>query len=190
MNETKAEMTFPSGHRLEVIHGDITEQRVDAIINAANAQLVHGAGVAGAVVRRGGEIIQIESDRWVAKHGPVEHAAPAYTSAGRLPCKYVIHAVGPYWGQGDEDNRLAAAVTGSLNRAEELGLQSIAFPPISTGIFGFPRDRAAGIIFDAIRAYFAARPSSRIRLVRLVIIDKPTLNVFLNQFHAWLQGSQ
>lgn len=189
MNQTKAEMSFPSGQRLKIIQGDITEERVDAIVNAANAQLVHGGGVAGAIVRKGGEVIQIESDRWVAKYGPVDHASPAFTSAGRLPCRYVIHAVGPHWGQGDEDRRLSAAITGSLNLAEKLGVQSIAFPAISTGIFGFPRERAAPIIFDAMRDYFSAHPDSRIRLIRLVIIDKPTLNIFLDQFNARLQGA-
>ncbi len=185
MSETRAEITFPSGQRLEIVQGDITAETVDAIVNAANAQLVQGGGIAGAIVRRGGEIIQTESDRWVAKHGPVEHGSPAWTSAGRLACKYVIHAVGPYWGQGDEDARLYAAIDGSLRRAEDLGLKSIALPAISTGIFGFPRERAAPIFFDAVRAYFDGHPSSQLSLVRLVIIDAPTLNVFLDQFKIW-----
>jgi O-acetyl-ADP-ribose deacetylase (regulator of RNase III) len=189
MSEIKAETTFPSGQRLEIVHGDITNEKVDAIVNAANAQLVHGGGVAGTIVRKGGQVIQAESDRWVKKYGPVDHAFPAYTSAGRLPCKYVIHAVGPYWGQGDEDRRLAAAVSGSLSRAEELGLESIALPAISTGIFGFPRERAAAIIFGAIRNYFEDHPASKLRLVRLVIIDQATLNIFLTQFKIWMQGS-
>ncbi len=186
MSETRAEITFPSGQRLEIVQGDITVETVDAIVNAANAQLVHGGGIAGAIARRGGEIIQTESDRWVAEHGPVEHASPAWTGAGRLACKYVIHAVGPYWGQGDEDARLHAAVTGSLRRAEHLGLKSIALPAISTGIFGFPRQRAAPIFFDAIRAYLDERPSSQLNLIRLVIIDESTLNIFLDQFEIWL----
>lgn len=189
MTETRAETAFSAGQRLEIVHGDITAENVDAIVNAANAQLVHGGGIAGAIVRKGGEIIQIESDRWIEKHGPVDHSAPAYTSAGRLPCKYVIHAVGPYWGQGNEDARLHDAITGSLLRAEEWDLHSIALPAISTGIFGFPRERAAPIFFNAIRAFFEEHPSSKLRLVRLVIIDKLTLDVFLDQFTLWQQIS-
>lgn len=189
MNTNQAEVIFPSGQRLEIIHGDITEETVDAIVNAANAQLVHGGGVAGAIVRKGGSVIQAESDRWVKQYGPVDHAAPAVTSAGKLHCKYIIHAVGPYWGQGEEDSRLAAAISGSLRRAEELGVESIALPPISTGIFGFPRERAAPIIFNAVRDFFIENPASRLRLVRLVIIDEATLKIFLEQFETWLQGS-
>lgn len=185
MSEALAEITFPTGKRLEIVKGDITAEKVDAIVNAANAQLVHGGGIAGAIVRKGGEIIQIESDSWIKIHGPVSHDSPTYTGAGRLACKYVIHAVGPYWGQGNEDNRLSAAILGSLRTAGELLLQTIALPAISTGIFGFPKDRAAPIIFDSIRSYFLANRSTSLQLVRLVILDEPTLTEFLKQFEIW-----
>ena len=89
--------------------------------------LQHGAGVAGAILRRGGPAIQRESDAWVQRHGPVSHAAPAWTSGGNLACRIVIHAVGPVWGDGDEDAKLAEAVTGSLRLADELGLASDRF---------------------------------------------------------------
>ena len=182
MSETMAAAAFPAGQRLEIVSGDLTAEVVDAIVNAANSQLMHGGGVAGAIVRRGGRVIQEESSRWVAQHGPVSHSEPAYTGAGQLPCRYVIHAVGPVWGAGDEDAKLEAAVRGSLWRAGELGLKSIAIPPISTGIFGFPKDRAARIFFRAVPDWFAQNPASSLALVRLVIIDQPTLNVFLDEF--------
>lgn len=185
MSNLVGQTTFPSGQHFEMVQGDITKEKVDAIVNAANEYLDHGGGVAAAIVRAGGEFIQEESDRWIAQFGRVSHDSPAYTSAGRLPCKYVIHAVGPYWGQGDEDIRLAAAITGSLKRAEELHLNSIAFPAISTGIFGFPKDRAAKIIFSSIRDYFKNVPTSNVKLVRLVIYDKPTLDAFLKAFGMW-----
>jgi len=153
---------------------------MDAIVNAANAYLQHGAGVAGAIVRRGGETIQRESDAWVREHGPVPHAEPAYTSAGNLPCRYVIHAVGPVWGDGDEDAKLTQAVRGSLRLAEQLGLSSIALPAISTGIFGFPKERAAGVILAVIRDYFSKNPASGLKQVRLVLYDAPTIAVFVN----------
>lgn len=125
---------------LQLVEGDITTAKVDAIVNAANAHLQHGGGVAGIISRKGGPVIQRESDLWVREHGSVRHAEPAVTSGGSLPCRYVLHAVGPVWGEGDEDRKLAEAVTGSLRAADQLELTSIAFPAISTGIFGFPKE--------------------------------------------------
>ena len=94
----------------------------------------------------------------------------------------MIHAVGPVWGEGDEDAKLEAAITGALHRADELALVSLALPAISTGIFGFPKQRAARLIFAAIRSYFAQNPGSGLHLVRVTIIDRPTLQAFSN---AW-----
>jgi O-acetyl-ADP-ribose deacetylase len=184
MNSVLRQKTFPSGQEFQIVQGDITQEQVDAIVNAANSRLQHGGGVAGVIVSRGGQLIQAESNAWVREQGPVSHAEPAYTGAGRLPCKYVIHAVGPIWGEGDEENKLAAAVTGSLKRAEDLKLRSISLPAISTGIFGFPKERAAKIIFETITAYFAAQPESALAQVRLTLIDKPTVDVFLFVFDA------
>ncbi|HEY5610925.1 MAG TPA: macro domain-containing protein [Thermoanaerobaculia bacterium] len=131
--------------RIELTHGDITTLEVDAIVNAANSHLQHGGGVAGAIVRRGGSVIQEESNR--IGYVPVGNAA--VTTAGSLPCKYVIHAVGPRMGEGDEDRKLKDATIAALERAEELRLSSVAFPAISTGIFGFPVDRCARIMTRA-----------------------------------------
>ena len=181
----KASHTFPSGQVIEVCQGDLTNEMLDAIVNAANSHLAHGGGVAGAIVRKGGWVIQEESDAWVKKHGPVTHAEPAYTGPGRLGCRYVIHAVGPVWGDGNEDGKLKDAIQGSLRLAERLNLNSIAFPAISTGIFGFPKDRAALVIFDAIKEYFSKNKSSNVTLVRLTIIDEPTLKVFQEVFKSW-----
>ncbi len=161
------------------MQGDITNETTEAIINAANAHLQHGAGVAGAVLRRAGPVIQQESNDWVRQHGPVSHAHPAWTSGGRLAAKYVIHAVGPVWGEGEEDEKLSAAVHGSLEVADQLKLASLSFPAISTGIFGFPTDRAAGVILRTVRNYFAHHPSG-IQTVRLVLFDEATLQAFLS----------
>lgn len=182
MSEIRAEEQLTGSAVLQLALGDLTQEPLDAIVNAANQHLQHGGGVAGAIVRAGGSQIEVESDEWVRRHGRVTHAEPAVTGAGRLPCRYVIHAVGPIWGQGDEDARLAAAVQGSLARADELKLASIALPAISTGIYGFPLERAAGVIVAAIRAYFAGHPQSSITLVRLTMFDEPTLAAFLRQF--------
>jgi O-acetyl-ADP-ribose deacetylase len=182
MNTIMVSHTLPNGQTLQLVQGDITIEEVDAIVNAANEYLQHGGGVAWAIVHRGGEVIQEESDEWIRKNGVVSHSHPAWTSGGRLPSKYVIHAVGPVWGDGDEDAKLAAAVTGSLRVADELKCSSIAMPAISTGIFGFPKDRAAGIIFNCVESYFDSKADSSIRVVRLTLFDQPTIDVFLN---AW-----
>lgn len=179
MSEILREKTFSGGQRLEIARGDITLEQVDAIVNAANAYLQHGGGVAWAIARRGGEAIQRESDEWVRKYGPVTHEKPAYTGGGLMPCKYVIHAVGPVWGEGDEDRKLAAAARGLLECAAALGLESIALPAISTGVFGFPKERAAGILFAEIERYFAEYADSTLKLVRLTLFDAPTVDAFL-----------
>jgi O-acetyl-ADP-ribose deacetylase (regulator of RNase III) len=131
MSNLLTEKILPTGQSLQIAQGDITLEKVDAIVNAANEHLQHGGGVAWSIVRRGGDVIQDESDAWIAKHGLVPHSHPAWTSGGSLSARYVIHAVGPVWGDGDEDTKLAAAVTGSMQVADELGLSSIAFPASS-----------------------------------------------------------
>lgn len=188
MNRTLAETTLPSGQTLQLVLGDITAEKTDAIVNAANRHLQHGAGVAGAILRGGGVIIQQESDRWVRDHGPVSHSAPAWTSAGRLSCRFVIHAVGPQWGEGDEGEKLGAAVDGSLNVAEDLGLSSIALPAISTGVFGFPIEAAARVILKTLGTHFSHRPASGLRRVRLVLFDQPSSATFLLVWHDYFHS--
>ena len=181
MSALLAEKNLPGGQSLQIAQGDITLEEVDAIVNAANENLQHGGGVAWAIVRRGGDVIQQESDAWIRQHGPVPHSRPAWTSSGSLPSRFVIHAVGPVWGDGDEDKKLADAVSGSLCVADELKCESIAFPAISTGIFGFPKDRAAKIMFKSIKDYFAGN-SSGIKMVRLVLWDDATVKVFMSNW--------
>jgi O-acetyl-ADP-ribose deacetylase (regulator of RNase III) len=201
MNIVRAETVLPSGQILQLVQGDITIEQVDAIVNAANEHLQHGGGVAWAIVRRGGEVIQQESDEWVRTHGTVTHAEPAWTSGGNLPCRYVIHAVGPVWGDiqpaacfakssagGEEDAKFAAAVTGSMKAAERLGLSSLAMPALSTGIFGFPKQRAAGVIFSAIQNHFSENPASTLKQVRFVLYDQATVDAFLRIWYDYFQS--
>jgi O-acetyl-ADP-ribose deacetylase (regulator of RNase III) len=164
---------------LQLVQGDLTAETTDAIVNAANEDLQHGGGVAWAIVRSGGEIIQQESDEWIRDHGPVSHGSPAWTSAGTLRCRYIIHAVGPVWGDGQEDAKLTTAVSGSLRVADELKLTSVSLPAISTGIFGFPKELAAGIILDSVVRYFKDTPGSGIKIIRLVVYDQATLMAFI-----------
>src|SRR5215510_5856459 len=184
MNTVLAERVLPSGQTIQIVQGDITIEPVDTIVNAANEYLQHGGGVAWAISKKGGSTIQKESNDWIRKHGQVPHSHPAWTSGGLLPAKYVIHAVGPVWinGRDDEDQKLESAITGSLQVADELKCSSIALPAISTGIFGFPKDHAAKIIFSAVEKYFADNPDSGVNVVKLVLYDQPTLDVFLQQW--------
>jgi len=138
---------------VELVEGDITELEADAIVNAANQYLKHGGGVAAAIVRKGGYEIQEESDRWVREHGPVPVGGVAVTGAGRLKAKYVIHAVGPRYGEEGGDEKLASAIRNSLEKAEELGLRSVAMPAISTGAFGYPYERCARIMARVLREF-------------------------------------
>jgi O-acetyl-ADP-ribose deacetylase (regulator of RNase III) len=173
-----AEHPLPSGQILRLIHGDLTEERVDAIVNAANAQLVHGGGVAGAIARRGGEAIQAESDAWVRANGLASHERPALTGAGHLPCRYVIHAVGPVWGEGDEDAKLRQQ------------LRSIALPAISTGIFGFPKARGARLILEAVLEFASAHPDTSIDEIRITLIDQASVSVFAEEFERRWPAAQ
>ena len=179
MNTILKERELATGQSILIVQGDITTEETDAIVNAANEHLQHGGGVAWAISKRGGPTIQQESDEWVRTKGTVDHAHPAWTSGGQLPAKYVIHAVGPVWGVGGEDAKLSEAVTGSLHVADELGLKSIAFPAISTGIFGFPKGRAAKVILEAIETYFEENTSSGVDIVKLVLFDQSTVDAFL-----------
>lgn len=187
MNTVLTEHVLSTGQILQIVQGDITTETVDAIVNAANEHLQHGGGVAWAISKKGGPAIQKESDAWIRQHGPVPHAHPAWTSGELLPAKYVIHAVGPVWGDGDEDRKLSEAVTGSLRLADELKCASIALPAISTGIFGFPKDRAANIIFSSIEKYFEST-TSNLKVVRLTLFDQATVDVFLKSWQGkWAQ---
>jgi len=127
---------------LELLDGDLTETDTDAIVNAANAQLILGGGVAGAINRKGGPKIQEECN----KIGGTFVGGAVITTGGNLKAEYVIHAVGPRMGEGDEDQKLKNATLNSLKVADENNLKSISFPAISTGIFGFPIERCAEIM--------------------------------------------
>ena len=134
---------------LELVDGDITEMDTEAIVNAANAQLVLGGGVAGAIRRKGGPQIQAECN----KIGGTFVGGAVITTAGKLKAKHVIHAVGPRMGEGDEDRKLQNATLNSLKVAEENHLKSLSFPAISAGIFGFPIERCADIMLQTTMNY-------------------------------------
>jgi len=159
---------------IRLLSADLTERDVDAIVNAANSQLQHGGGVAGAIVRKGGQIIQEESDAI----GFVPVGGAAMTSAGRLKARQVIHAVGPMMGEGDEDSKLKRAITSVLKLASEKGIQSISLPAISAGIFGFPKDRCARILMGETAAFLKDHSDAPLRLVEFCITDSDAYDRF------------
>lgn len=163
---------------IHLIQGDITEMKVDAIVNAANKNLLLGGGVAGAIARKGGSVIQEECNRI----GGTYVGGAVVTSAGNLPARKVIHAVGPRMGEGNEEDKLSHATLNSLVVAEEYKLGSIAFPAISTGIFGYPMDKCARVMLGVIIG-FLKRPS-RIKDVYFVLWTEEDLQVFETTLHA------
>jgi putative ATPase len=187
MGDIAREATLATGQVIRIVRGDITQEQVDALVNAANSHLKHGGGVAAAIVRKGGEVIQRESDEWVRQHGPVPTGEVAVTGAGNLPAKFVIHAVGPVWGEHPPeraDALLRSAVHNSLKAAHERGCQNIALPAISAGIFGFPKDRCAAILLDTARQFCEQHPDSPLRDIRFVLFDEPTFQAFVEAFDA------
>jgi len=169
---------------IEIVQGDITELAVDGIVNAANVQLQHGAGVAGAIIRKGGYGIQNESDAIIDRLGrSLEIGEAVITSGGKLPAKFVIHVAGPMWGtqpDDESDQLLRRAVRNCLTLAAKKKLNSIAFPAISTGIFGFPVDRAATLMLAEATAYL--RDYGKPERVVFCLFDDKTLRVFQQSF--------
>lgn len=157
---------------LELTLGDITIQKTDAIVNAANAALQLGGGVAGAIRRMGGPAIQKECNQI----GGTYVGGAVITTGGNLAAKYVIHAVGPIHGDDHEDEKLKDATLNSLKLADKKGIKSIAFPAISTGIFGFPKNRCATIMLSTTIAYLEG-PTGLERVV-YCLYDQKSLEIF------------
>jgi O-acetyl-ADP-ribose deacetylase (regulator of RNase III) len=170
---------------LETVQGDITALKVDAIVNAANEYLKHGGGVAAAISRKGGSAIQRESDALIENLGPLSTGEAVITSGGKLPARFVIHTVGPVWSEhapAEADNLLRRAVRNSLALAEEKGVKSIAFPAISTGIYGFPIDRAAPLLLREAAEYL--RGETELERVLFCLYDDASYQVFDSAFNA------
>jgi O-acetyl-ADP-ribose deacetylase (regulator of RNase III) len=164
-------------HILELIEGDITEMQTDAIVNAANAQLVLGGGVAGTIRKKGGPKIQEECN----KIGGTFVGGAVITTGGNLKAKHVIHAVGPRMGEGNEDEKLKNATLNSLKLADKNHLKSISFPAISTGIFGFPIKRCAEIMLKTTVDYLKGQTG--LEKVIFCLFGQDSYQVFENQLN-------
>ncbi|GAA4738568.1 O-acetyl-ADP-ribose deacetylase [Flavisolibacter ginsenosidimutans] len=143
--------------KVEVTKGDITRMKVDAIVNAANSSLMGGGGVDGAIHRAGGPAILEECKKIVARQGGCKTGEAVITTAGNLPAKFVIHTVGPVWNGGNRNERilLANAYRNSLQLAVDNNCKTVAFPAISTGVYGFPKAAAATIAVQAVNEFLA-----------------------------------
>jgi len=167
-----------TGEHLQVVHGDITRMEVDAIVNAANNGLLGGGGVDGAIHGAGGPAIGAACRAIRDAQGGCPTGEAVITTGGLLPAPYVIHAVGPVWqgGAQNEDTLLASAYRNSIRLAADHNLRTVAFPNISTGIYGFPRDRAVDIAIGAVREALGRAPS--IEQVTFVCFDDENFKLY------------
>jgi O-acetyl-ADP-ribose deacetylase (regulator of RNase III) len=157
-----------------VVRGNLLDEPVDAIVNAANGHLAHGGGVAGIISRAAGPELDRESRLLIEKHGPFPTGAAVVTTAGKLPFKGVIHAVGPRQGEGDEEAKLFNALSSAFEEARKRGWTAVSFPAVSSGIFAVPLDVCA-------RAYLKAARASPISKVRLCLRDQPVIDAVLKE---------
>ena len=157
-----------------MVRGNLLEEPVDAIVNAANGHLAHAGGVAAIISQAAGPELQAESESLIRKSGPLPAGSAVATTAGRLRFKGVIHAVGPRYGEGDEERKLEQALSAAFRLAAERGWQSVSFPAVSSGIFSVPLNICA-------RAYIAAARSAKLRKVRLCLRDQPVIDAVLTE---------
>jgi len=158
--------------RIVTRQGDLTEADCEAVVNAANTDLILGGGVAGAIRTKGGPQIQAECDR----HGPIPLGEAAVTSGGKLKARYVIHAAGMHLGERATEESLRNSTRNSLKRAAEKGIKSVAFPAIGTGIAGFPMKRCAEVMLEEIRAHLKREHLPE--RVEIVLFDHAALTAF------------
>lgn len=164
----------------ELLKGDITKIQVDAIVNAANTSLLGGGGVDGAIHRAGGKTILEECQKIRNKQGGCKVGEAVITKAGKLPCKFVIHTVGPVWnnGKNKEEELLTLAYSNSLRLAIENKIETIAFPNISTGIYHFPKAKAAEISINTIKSFLTT--TTKLKKVIFVCFDIENYNIYNN----------
>lgn len=167
---------------IEIIKGDITTIKVDVIVNAANTSLLGGGGVDGAIHRKGGKLILEDCIKIRNRQGGCKVGNSVITNAGNLPSNNVIHTVGPRWNKGhsNEDEKLKSCYRTSLQIAEENKLETIAFPNISTGIYGFPKERAAKIAIKTAREW----KENNIKKIYFVCFDEENYNIYNNLIEA------
>jgi O-acetyl-ADP-ribose deacetylase (regulator of RNase III) len=170
------QMIFPEQGQFAVVVGNLLKEPVDAIVNAANGRLAHGGGVAAAIARAAGTRLVEDGNKLVRERGSVPTGDAVVTTAGNLPFKGVIHAVGPRMGEGEEEKKLVQAVESAFVRAHEQGWSSLSFPGISSGIFAVPLDICARAYITAVKKFFEEYPESTLKTIRLCLFKGPLLD--------------
>jgi len=173
------------GVEIHVRLGDLTTETVDAIVNAANDSLIHASGLAGAIVKKGGDVIKEESKKYVKEKGRLDEGQVATTSAGRLPCKHVIHCVGPMWhdGKKGEPLLLDMSMRSVLDESTRLQITSVAVPALSSGIFGFPKNSCAHILWEATTNWLKENEGkTTLKQVYFTNFDKETVTYFEKEY--------
>lgn len=168
-------ISYPGDRQFCVVVHDLLAEPVDCIVNAANGMLAHGGGVAAAIAKTAGEALVDEGNELVEKEGIIPVGGAVVTTAGNLPHKGVIHAVGPRMGDGDEENKLVRALHSAFMRAHERGWKSLSFPGISSGIFAVPHDMCARSYVKAVNEFFKQYPESSLKTIRLCLFEGPLL---------------
>lgn len=179
MPQSIARMSFPAAGAervFEAVIGDLLGEPVDAVCNAANGGLSHGGGVAAEISEAAGPALDRECAEIVRTRGPVPTGGAVVTTAGRLPFKGVIHVVGPRLGDGDEEGKLVQALKAAFAAADERGWTSVSFPAVSSGIFAVPVPVCARAYVRAAREFFAERPDSCVKTLRLALFKGPMVD--------------
>ncbi len=176
--------TTLNGISIELVTGDITDLKVDAIVNAANSHLVLGSGVAGAIRLKGGPTIQQEC----YKIGHCDVGQAVITGSGTLPARFVIHAVGPLMGEGNEQAKLASATRAALHLAEQKGLESIALPAISSGVFGYPLEECAKVMLEEIVITTFDKEIKHLKHIVMCLYDERAYHIFVAHLQSLLNG--
>lgn len=176
--------TLPRGRSLVLVENDLLAEPSDAIVNAANGYLAHGGGVAAAIARAAGPELVAEGRAYVDRNGPIPTGEAVVTTAGALGFEGVIHAVGPRLGEGNEEDKLARAVSNALLRADEHGWRSVSVPAISSGIFSVPLDVCARAYVRGSLRHFADHPESSVEEVRFCLLGGPLVDLVAEQMEA------
>ncbi len=175
-----AQLAFPGGQFFQVALANLIQETTDGIVNAANGHLAHGGGVALAIARAAGPELELQSREIVEKQGELPTGSAVVTTAGRLPFKGVIHAVGPQLGEGDEEGKLTSALMAAYWIADRLGWQSLSQPAVSSGIFAVPLEVCARAYVAAAREFWAHRLDAKLKLIRLCLMQGALVDVVVD----------
>jgi len=185
VGDTVEVFDFTRGRIFRVVIYDLLGEQVDAIVNAANGNLSHGGGVAAAIADAAGEQLEREGRQIIERRGPLKAGEAVITTAGRLPFKGVIHAIGPRMGEGNEKEKIIRALKSAFELAQAQGWQSLSFPGISSGIFAVPYDICADAYFAAVKQFFDKHRESSLKNIRLCLFDGPLLKTIYTKLAGW-----